>query len=153
MQGEKVPVSVKKLRGNPGKRKQDIENKPAFQEGEFNLFCPADLKQEGIYKWNELAPMLNQAGVLSQGDRDMLAQFCRYWEVSMECWKDQRSFGSSVDSGGGRMVQAPWTKTLLQLAPIMERFLVHFGMSPTARAKVTAIEKDKSNDVKERFFN
>jgi hypothetical protein len=51
------------------------------------------------------------------------------------------------------MVQAPWTKTLLQLAPILERFLVHFGMSPTARAKVTAIEKDKSADKTERFFN
>jgi P27 family predicted phage terminase small subunit len=147
-----VPVAIKKLKGNPGRRKHEIENKPAFEEGEFNLFCPSDLSEVGAAKWAELAPMLNNAGVLSQGDRDMLAQFCRYWEISMECLGDQRRLGASIDAGG-RMVQAPWTKTLLQLAPILERHLVHFGLSPTARGKVTVIEKNKSVDPKDRFFN
>jgi hypothetical protein len=55
--------------------------------------------------------------------------------------------------GKGVLAQAPWTKTLIQLAPIIERFLVHFGMSPTARAKVTVMEKDKKADPTERFFN
>ena len=149
----RVPVAHKIARGNPGRRKHEITNKPVFQEGEFNMLPPDDLTVVGKAKWDELAPMLYHAGVLSQGDYNILAQFCRYWEISMSCFEDQRKFGSTLFVGKEKTpTVAPWTKTLLALAPIMERHLTHFGMSPTARGKVTVLEKDKNDDPLERFF-
>jgi phage terminase small subunit len=42
---------------------------------------PADLGRFGMEKWNELAPILLKAGVLTVADRTALETLCRCWEA------------------------------------------------------------------------
>ena len=149
------PTEVKKILGNPSKEaKSALENKPEFKRSKNDVFSPIDLKGLEVEKWNELAPILNDAGIFTSGDRELLAKFCRLWPAYIGAIDDLRKFGAYREQGREReLVIAPWMNLLLKLEPQMIGILAKLGMSPVDRSRVNTVAKDTSTDPADRFFN
>ena len=68
------PTAVKKLEGNPGKRKLNTKEP---NPGKGMPDCPAWLLPEAKTEWIRLSEKLNQMGVLTDIDRSAFAAYCQ----------------------------------------------------------------------------
>ena len=68
------PTAVKKLEGNPGKRKLNTKEP---NPGKGMPDCPAWLLPEAKTEWIRLSEKLNQMGVLTENDRSAFAAYCQ----------------------------------------------------------------------------
>ena len=66
------PTAVKKLEGNPGKRKLNTKEP---NPGKGMPDCPAWLLPEAKTEWIRLSEKLNQMGVLTEIDRSVFAAY------------------------------------------------------------------------------
>ena len=68
------PTAMKKLEGNPGKRKLNTkESVPA----KGMPACPDWLMPEAKKEWERLAKLMNQMGVLTEVDMAAFAAYCQ----------------------------------------------------------------------------
>ena len=75
------PTAVKKLEGNPGKRKLNSKE-PVPAKG--IPACPDWLMPEAKKEWERLAELMNQMGVLTEVDMAAFAAYCQ----SYARWKE-----------------------------------------------------------------
>ena len=75
------PTAVKKLEGNPGKRKLNTKE-PVPAKG--MPACPNWLLPEAKNEWERLADLMNQMGVLAEVDMAAFAAYCQ----SYARWKE-----------------------------------------------------------------
>ena len=68
------PTAVKKLEGNPGKRKLNTKE-PVPAKGMPD--CPEWLLPEAKKEWERLADLMNQMGVLTEVDMAAFAAYCQ----------------------------------------------------------------------------
>lgn len=68
------PTAVKKLEGNPGKRKLNTKEP---NPGKGMPDCPTWLLPEAKTEWIRLSEKLNQMGVLTEIDRSAFAAYCQ----------------------------------------------------------------------------
>lgn len=78
-----------------------------------SLVAPEWLSGLGLAHWNELAPVLSAAGLLTQGDRAALAQLCDDY--------------ATIRKGPGDRDKA---------RDRYRRMLVEFGLTPSSRARI-----------------
>ena len=84
------PTAVKKLEGNPGKRKLNTKE-PVPAKGMPD--CPEWLLPEAKKEWERLADLMNQMGVLTEVDMAAFAAYCQ----SYARWKEAQEH---IDSEG-----------------------------------------------------
>ena len=117
------PTAIKKLEGNPGKRKLNTKE-PIPAKGMPE--CPQWLLAEAKKEWERLADLMNQMGVLTEVD---MAAFAAYFQ-SYARWKEAQehitSEGSTFETDKGYQQQTPWvgianTNQKLMLQAIRER--------------------------------
>jgi len=145
------PTAIKRLEGNLGRRKIN-ENEPA---PELILPpAPADLTDVGRAKWDELAALLFNQGVLTEMDLEMLTLFCQEFENYTDARKNIKSFGGPVlKTDKGNPIQNPYLSIANQCKNNMLKILLEFGMSPASRSKVTTAQRVKPKSLAEKFFN
>lgn len=84
------PTAVKKLEGNPGKRKLNTKE-PVPAKG--MPACPDWLMPEAKKEWERLAKLMNQMGVLTEVDMAAFAAYCqsyaRWKEAQEHIWEKQ----------------------------------------------------------------
>ncbi len=68
------PTAVKKLEGNPGKRKLNTKE---LVPAKGMPACPDWLMPEAKKKWERLAKLMNQMGVLTEVDMAAFAAYCQ----------------------------------------------------------------------------
>ena len=86
-----------------------------------------DLEGFGIDHWNELAPMLSKAGLLTEGDRPALALLCRaYARLRLDPLDDKAN-------------------------DLYRRMLVEFGLTPSSRSRIKATA-EKPKDALAEFL-
>ena len=142
MRGRKPqPSRLKLLRGLPGKRKLSVhEPAPAPLKGS----APPDwLDPAAQAEWVRLAPMLERLGVLTESDTDALAAYCVSWtkwkSATQQLWK----WGMVLKAKEGEIpVVSPYMKIATDAQREMRAFLVEFGMTPSARARVHVTQPD-----------
>lgn len=78
------PTAVKKLEGNPGKRKLNTKE-PVPGKGMPD--CPKWLLPDAREEWKRLSEKLNQMGVLTEIDRSAFAAYCQ----SYARWKEAQA--------------------------------------------------------------
>jgi P27 family predicted phage terminase small subunit len=133
------PTAVKKLEGNPGKRRlpKDEPAPPAEEPS-----CPSWLTREAREEWARITPILRSMRLLSSADEVTLAAYCqaaaelqlatrhldevgRYHDDSKQAMRAQRDAFARVKS-----------------------FLQEFGLSPSARARLsTPAGKDEPDEL------
>lgn len=96
------PTAVKKLEGNPGKRKLNTKE-PIPAKGMPT--CPDWLMPEAKEEWERLAELMNQMGVLTEVDMVAFAAYCQ----SYARWKEHiTSGGSTFETDKGYQQQTPF---------------------------------------------
>jgi P27 family predicted phage terminase small subunit len=143
MAGRKpIPTNLKLLHGNPGKR-------PIIQDDlapEISIPCAPDhLSEDALAEWHRITAELELLGLLSQMDRSALAAYCQCYGRWAEAERGIKGSGLITETTNGNVIQNPLVGIANTAMQLMKSFLVEFGMTPSARAKVkTGGETKKS---------
>ncbi len=151
------PAVLKLLEGNPGKRSLDLSDgvNPRVAIPTF----PKHLGPEARKEWKRITPLLEELGLISGLDRAALALYC---QAAGRLAELETAFNGKVD----RLVEAGKSKNVTYADAVYEashavtpsgyaqqsvivqlirshreqvnRYLMHFGLSPAARGRVQA---------------
>ena len=144
------PTAIKKLRGNPGKRKLP-DNEPQPDQTNKPPPVPRHLCKVGKKKWRQLSKELHAAGLLTKIDQDQLAVYCVEYATFIEAEANIQEHGKLIKAQSGFPMQSPWLAIRNKASDKMKKIAVEFGMTPSSRSRVT-VEKPKEKDPLEDFF-
>lgn len=132
-----IPTQLKVVRGNPGRRplpEQEIVAPPAE-----DLSAPAWLSENARKYWDDLAPMMRDCGLLTEIDKTAFEGLCDAYAR----WRE----ASEMLAKTPMIVKAPTSGYLMPNPMIaitntafsqLRAMLTEFGMTPSARSRVTA---------------
>lgn len=147
-----VPTALKKLRGNPGKRayNEDEPTPPVL------ITRPPDwLDDAARDAWLELSPMLASMRVLTEADRVALMLLCdaySEWRAARDAVVEEGMVFTVINEAGDTMIRRrpevgiradAWRRVL--------RGLIEFGLTPSARSRVSSGEADEVDPMAEFF--
>jgi P27 family predicted phage terminase small subunit len=165
------PTELKKLKGNPGKRKLN-RREPKAVRGIPKM--PAYLTGEARAEWNRLAPQLAEMKVLTLSDRNALACLCCAHAQYVEAQRDIVERGQMIDvyavcevagvpitgkSGKPKAVLLDAKKNpSVQIASDADRrlrsYYAMFGLDPVSRSKLSInADSDKTPDALDKLFD
>jgi P27 family predicted phage terminase small subunit len=154
------PVQLKVLEGNPGKRALDLSGgvNPRIEIPS----PPRHLSPEARKEWKRITPLLEELGLISGLDRTALALYCQAagrlaelelafeGKVSRFVEADKQAKGGKGDyaeavyqasrstTPSGYEQQSVIVQLLGKHREQVNRYLMHFGLSPAARGRVQA---------------
>ncbi|GKS58189.1 hypothetical protein YTPLAS18_17160 [Nitrospira sp.] len=152
MRGRKpVPIELKVLRGNPGKRPLTTEN-PLFTAGIPDK--PKDLNPDESKEWDRLTRELD--GVLSVADYGILrltvdayARFVR----TMRALNEHGMTYETCNSQGARMIRLrPEVKIMEQVRKQYLSCLVELGATPAQHGRVSLLRKAEPKSEMEELL-
>lgn len=127
------PTAVKKLEGNPGKRKLN-KNEPVPAKGMPE--CPDWLLPEAKAEWERLCEKLSDMGVLTEIDMAAFAAYCQ----SFARWKEAQEHideeGSTFATDKGYQQQTPWVGIANTNQKLMLQAAAEFGLTPSANVSM-----------------
>jgi P27 family predicted phage terminase small subunit len=144
MKGRKpTPTHLKLVTGNPGKR--------ALPKNEAKIVRalpapPPFLPDEAKVEWGRVSEELYKIGLLSSIDRAALAAYCQSYALLAQAWcainemrkEDLLTGGLMIKTTNGNAIQNPLVGTANKAAADMVRYAAEFGMTPSARSRITA---------------
>jgi P27 family predicted phage terminase small subunit len=148
------PTALKLLEGNPGKRSLNLADgiNPRIEVPS----TPKHLGQEARREWKRITPLLVELGLVSGLDRAALALYCQAVGRLSEL---ETSFNGTVDrlvsvekltyadavykasysvTPSGYAQQSVIVQLIGKHREQVNRYLMHFGLSPAARGRVQA---------------
>lgn len=139
----RIPVAIKKLRGNPSGRWQDLEAgiilPPEMPEP------PAGLPEEVKVKFIETGKLLFALGTMTKCDVDGLVRYATYACVLAKAHLDLHRLPYVGVNKAGRVTYNPALKIISQLVPLQTKFETEMGMTAAARSKINLGTKEKQN--------
>ncbi len=151
------PTQLKLVTSNPGKRK--VNGKEAKAKAAIPV-PPAHLTADAVEEWNRVATELFNLGILSEIDRAALAAYAMAYgrwvqaerAIAKMAEKDQLTGGLMIKTSNGNAIQNPLVGTANKAAADMMRYAAEFGMTPSARSRISAEPPQESGDPADRFF-
>lgn len=151
------PNVIKLLKGNPGKRRINLEEdiNPEVRIPDLPKWLNAEAREE----WRRITRELEAIGLISHLDRSALALYCQAWGQLCqmeEAFEAQRQKAlQEADQDGmvspymdktptGYVRESPKFKMLAELREQVNRYLTAFGLSPVARARIKASDVPKT---------
>jgi P27 family predicted phage terminase small subunit len=135
-----LPTRLKLLRGNPGKRRLNLDEPQPASAPE----CPAPpsfLSAYAAEQWRRVAPELHRLGLLTILDETTLAAHCAACCRWHQCEEILEREGELVVAGSaGNRVPHPAVRIAVQAARDLIAFGREFGLTPSSRARVRAAE-------------
>ena len=153
---KRLPTEIKKQRGT---LRQDRMN-----DNEPKLPCvippiPTWLSEDGQKAFVELSTLLHNMMVLTQADEMALTLLCDSYSEYKKAKDVVNELGTTMEvtsrEGNVKSIIRPEVQIANQSFVRVFQLLKEFGLTPSSRAKVNAIEKSSTTtDVKiENFFN
>src|ERR1700733_11144224 len=139
-----MPVALKLLRGNPGKRSIRRGFEPPQPPAPPDP--PKFLTGYALEEWRRIAPGLFLFGLLSEADVMVLSGYCeatKRWRTAVEALNrvaemDPTMDGLLVRGSEGQARPNPLVRIISEAASDMLRFASEFGFSPVARNRIAA---------------
>lgn len=143
-----LPANVHMLRGNASKKSAAELREGVSPEVEIP-HCPSHLMPEAKKEWKRISIELEQLGLISQMDRAALAVYCQAWARWVEAEKRIANLNGIDDDGNpthrgliditpqGYKQISVWLQISNRAVETMHKFLAEFGMTPSARSRVT----------------
>lgn len=142
------PNVVKLARGNPGKRAINRqEPKPTAGIPPK----PTWLKGVAEQLWDELTPHLKQAGLVTLADGVALEGLCWSYSQWLATAKILQHRGRIIKTEGGPMVR-PEVGMSLKFYKMLMALSDRFGLSPSARSRLTAAPQGEEEDPFDQFL-
>lgn len=140
-----LPANVHRLRGNPSKKSAGElldEVRPPVEVPN----CPNHLLPDARKEWRRITPLLEGLGLIAKIDMAALAVYCQAYARWREAQIRIREMNEQdpvkmpgligvTPSGLQRL--SVWMQISAQAVDQMHKFLCEFGMSPSARSRVT----------------
>jgi P27 family predicted phage terminase small subunit len=155
MRGRKpIPTAIKKLRGNPGKRKLAQELAPITPAAATDLSVPQPPKwlndmPHALERWRTVAPLLDRMGLLSHLDLDAFEAYCVVWARWRQAEEAIAKHGPVTRTPKGYVVQSPLIGIANKALQHVRAYEVEFGMTPSARSRVSAHQKPTKSKAQE----
>jgi P27 family predicted phage terminase small subunit len=140
------PTKLKRLQGNPGKRKINTRE-PVF-EAELPA-APAHLRGEALCEWQRVCAQLHPLGLLTAVDRNSLAVYCLAYAEWIEADNMVKQQGKVLISDKGNSYLNPWVGIRNKAAEQMHKISQQFGMTPASRTRVATPRPDDDDDFGE----
>lgn len=129
------PTAIKKLEGNPGKRKLN-RKEPVPAKGMPE--CPDWLLPETKAEWERLCEKLSDMGVLTEIDMAAFAAYCQSFARWKEAQEHIDAEGSTFVTDKGYQQQTPWVGIANTNQKLMLQAAAEFGLTPSARSRIMA---------------
>ncbi len=144
------PTTLKLLNGNPGGRPLPVgEPRPTPKLPPV----PSYLSDVAKAEWRRTGKRLLAMGIMTELDSSALAAYCQAyarWVEAEEMLNKHGVLWKLNDKDGIAMFnQSPYLSIANKALEQMQKLLVEFGMTPSARARVKAVpvpEKDEFED-------
>lgn len=145
------PTVVKKLAGNPGKRRLNAtEPHPPVPAG--TPYAPRFLNAEASAEWRRLVGILIDLGLYTEVDRAALAMYCQAWGRWVVAEKAVAKDGEILKSDEGGQYQNPWRYAANKAQDQMRKMLAEFGLTPSSRARLSAPAAPDEPTLAEQLF-
>lgn len=148
-----TPTALKLVKGNPGKRAlPKNEAVVALSEPTPPAFLCDDAKVE----WGRVVSMLYAAGLMTELDRAALAAYAAAYgrwaqaerAINRMAAEDELNAALVTTTTSGNAIQNPLVGIANKAKADMVRYAVEFGMTPSARSRVTANPEDSAKENK-----
>lgn len=153
---KRLPTELKKQRGTLRKDRMN-DNEPKLPS--IIPPIPTWLSEDGQKAFSELSTLLHDMSVLTQADELALTLLCDAYSEYKRAKEVVNELGATMEvtsrEGNSKSVIRPEVQIANQSFVRVFQLLKEFGLTPSSRAKVNAIENASSTpDVKiENFFN
>ena len=149
------PTALKKLLGNPGKRKLN-EEEPEAPKGVPEM--PDFLTAEARAEWKRIVPILCDMGVLTVADGKALAGYCSAYAQLAKCEAAIEKFGlicATLDQATGvaELKVNPAVRIKSDALRHMKSFLIEFGLTPASRSKLKINANHDAPDALDSLFD
>jgi P27 family predicted phage terminase small subunit len=150
------PTHLKVVTGNPGKR-QINENEP---QPDLSIPAPPPhLSDEAKVEWGRVCDQLYRLKLLSDIDRASLAAYAQAYgrwvqaerALAKMAESDGVTKGLLVKTRNGNAIQNPLVGTANKAMADMMRYAAEFGMTPSARSRLSTDGEDKEDPAR-RYF-
>jgi len=149
--GKPTPTNVKLITGNPGQRPlQANEPKPKSRKPT----APAHLNDDAKDEWTRVVGELDALGILTGLDRAALGAYCQAYgrwaqaERALSKMTNQAD-GLIIKTISGNMIQNPLVGVANKAMADMVRYAAEFGMTPSARSRLSASEPGDDDPANE----
>ena len=140
------PTAVKKLEGNPGKRKL---NKKELVPAKGMPECPDWLHPEAKAEWERLCEKLSDMGVLTEIDMAAFAAYCQSFARWKEAQEHINSEGATYETENGMQRPNPYVAICNTEQRLMMSAASEFGLTPSARSRIMAASGANKSEVDE----
>lgn len=147
------PTELKKLAGNPGKRKLN-DAEPQFGAAEIRV-PRGKLPPEARELWKVLAPQLAQSGVLKATDLPALEVLCLHYAMVRRAWAIVAEKGVTAESttaAGVVIKKNPAAGVLRENSMAFKGYLTEFGLTPSSRVRIKAEPAEREESLAELLF-
>jgi P27 family predicted phage terminase small subunit len=150
------PTALKKLMGNPGKRKLN-EKEPVVPKGIPEM--PRFLNTEGRAEWRRIVPILLDMGVLTVADGKALAAYCSAYaqlakaEAAIEKYGLICATAVDPDTGVVELKINPAVRIKSDAMRHLKSFLIEFGLTPAARSRLKINTNPDAPDALDSLFD
>lgn len=141
------PTSLKKLEGNPGKRKMNAKEP---DPGSGMPTCPSWLLPAARTEWQRLCGRLNRMGVLTVIDRAAFAAYCQSYARWKQAQEHISAEGATYETENGMHRPNPWVAICNTEQRLMMQAASEFGLTPSARSRIMAsagVGKDETDEM------
>lgn len=151
------PTALRLVGGNAGRRPLNKnEPKPELSQPTPPAFLNDDAKVE----WGRICETLYKVGLMTELDRGALAACCQAYgrwaqaerALARMSDKDELNRALMIKTSNRNAIQNPLVGIANKAAADYVKYAVEFGMTPSARARVTATTNDKQEDNLKEFF-
>jgi P27 family predicted phage terminase small subunit len=103
---------------------------------------PAHLRLLAKKRFRLISRLLDEAGLLSRLDADLLTQYCALYAQWREAQDVLLIKGAVIANTNGCIQKSPWWNISIECTRQMDRFMSQMGLSPAARAKLKIGEQE-----------
>ncbi len=148
-----TPTAQLKMRGSWLAKTRDDEPKPDAECPR----CPAWLSPKAKAVWRRVVPQLHAIGMLARVDRDAMERYCATFILWRETMKALQTGGYVVPirDEAGKVIDykdRPEVGRVMRLGEQLNRMCREFGLTPAARAGMSATPAQSEPQGASRFF-
>jgi P27 family predicted phage terminase small subunit len=132
------------------RKDREAKNPPKPERG--TLSPPRWLNRAAKLEWRRVVKWLDKMAMASDFDRAVLATYCQAYSRLQEFEKAVQEFGITFVTDKGYVCQRPEVSLAQKQAALVKSLAQEFGMSPSARTRVTVAPKATSKDPTEELL-
>ena len=149
MRGRKPkPTNLKKLQGNPGKRRLNKREPRPRTSG----LEPSAVGTREIAFHDAVAPLLREANLLTDADLPAFEMMTIHFAIAQEAANDIRLIGPTTYKNG-RGKKRPILQVFRDNSAAFRAYAAEFGMTPSSRSRINIPETPDEPTLAEQLFS